>query len=239
MKLSSMIILVLLVLYVTCIFASNIMLMKQYEKVDKNDTYWNFSKIEERPFKHVKITGGNFCRIIYEPGVRSSVRILNYWHEYLERRVKTDVKNDTLFLDITDRSTQEGDSYWLRSQVLIRIFSPQLLSIHAFNANLELSKLKQKTIHISLAGKSELEVESYISSFDTLYVTQKDTSKVVFEMSPELHVSGTMQLKVLDAHIQGYSILDVGHFQIQSLQTNLEDTSAIIFSGGTLKAIRK
>jgi hypothetical protein len=42
----------------------------------------------------------------------------------------------------------------------------------------------------------------------------------------------TMHLKVLYADVQGYSLLDVGHFRIQSLHQSI--TAGTILSGYTL-----
>ncbi|MEO6231068.1 MAG: hypothetical protein ABJB11_01060 [Ferruginibacter sp.] len=35
--------------------------------------------------------------------------------------------------------------------------------------------------------------------------------------------------------MHGYSILDVGHAQIDSVKLTIQDSSAIVLSGGTLK----
>jgi len=73
--------------------------------------------------------------------------------------------------------------------VLVRIFAPELLSVDGYDTRLGMFKLKQKNLKINLAGKSELEVESYLHDFDSLQIRQKDSSAVVFEMSPELKTS--------------------------------------------------
>ena len=41
-----------------------------------------------------------------------------------------------------------------------------------------------------------------------------------------------------NAIIEGYSLLDLGHAQIQSLQLNITDSSAIILSGGALRRVK-
>jgi hypothetical protein len=48
-----------------------------------------------------------------------------------------------------------------------------------------------------------------------------------------------MNIHSVNANVQGYSILDLGHAQIQSLQLKIADSSAIILSGGALRKIRK
>jgi len=48
-----------------------------------------------------------------------------------------------------------------------------------------------------------------------------------------------MNIHWVNAKVQGYSILDLGHAQIDSLQLKIADNSAIILSGGALRKIQK
>jgi hypothetical protein len=41
-----------------------------------------------------------------------------------------------------------------------------------------------------------------------------------------------------NAIVEGYSLLDLGHAQINSLQLSIADSSAIILSGGALKKLK-
>ena len=74
---------------------------------------------------------------------------------------------------------------------LVRVFAPELLSVEGNNTNFLISKFKQKNIRIDLSGRSKLEVESYIHEFDNLQISQRDSSEVVFEISPDLRGSKT------------------------------------------------
>lgn len=271
MKLSSVILLVTFVLLVTALFASNILLKAEYDKIDKSDAYWTYGNILEQPFKHLKIEGGNVTNIAFEQSKKSSVRVFKNWYGYVEKVVKAYVKNDTLFLKFPSTATKDPyEKNYLQWNTMVRIFSPELLSVDGFDTNFGLFKLKQKSITIHLSGKSKLEVESYGHNFDSIYVTQKDSSEVVFEMSPDLKGSGpavapgieqkglavhaekpgldslsanniisnsweALYIKAVKADIQGGSLLDLGHAQINSLHLTISDTSAIILSGQALR----
>ena len=105
-----------------------------------------------------------------------------------------------------------------------------------------------------------MEVESYIHELDSLQIDQSDSSRVVFEMSPDLKGTVTLAppvnikniqtgealvksgdgwktifVKKVNARISGISILDLGNAQINSLQLQMADSSAIILSGNSLK----
>jgi hypothetical protein len=271
MKLSSRILLSMLVILVAGLLLSNIVLKKEYNKIDKGDLYWNYTTVLSQPFKYLKIEGGNDTRIAFEQNKNFSVRILNDWERNHPPLVQSLVKNDTLFIKFIYKSNNPGEKIWMRSANLVRIFSPELLSVEGFNTNFEMYKLKQKSIAVNMSGRSKFEIESMIPALDSISVSQKDSSEVVFEMSPDykskkgedvsvkkefqvhfgdktiLSDDGSTEIKSdeamtiysLNAKVEGYSLLDVGHAQIQSLQLNIADSSAIILSGGTLKKMGK
>ena len=129
MKISTIILLVTLVLLVTAMFASNILLKKEYDKVDKSDLYWTYDKILEQPFKHLKTEGGNVTNIAFEQSKKSSVRVAKNWDGYERGIVKTFVKNDTLLVKFSNRYRDQGEKQWMKYMTLVRIFSPELLSV--------------------------------------------------------------------------------------------------------------
>ncbi|MEO6328145.1 MAG: hypothetical protein ABIO55_04400 [Ginsengibacter sp.] len=270
MKLSSRILITMLILLVAGMLSSNIILKKKYDKLDKSDNYWTYRKISQQPFKYLDIKGGNITNIAYEQSLTYSVRILEEWARYHKGEINASVKNDTLFIDFNFINKNTYEKYWMRSITAVRIFSPQLLAVNGFNTNVEMFKMKQKNFTVSMSGKSSFEVESMIPALDTVNVFESDSSQVVFEMSPEfkspapvpidkpipgqitigkspydlngdkpIKSNETITLQSLVANVHGYSILDVGHAQINSLQLNMADSSAIILSGGALKKVRQ
>jgi hypothetical protein len=260
----------MLFMLVAGLLSSNMILKKEYDKVDKSDIYWTFGNILEQPFKYLKIKGGNITNIAFEQSSNCSVRVLRDWEGYHERRVKAFVKNDTLFVDFPDNPKNMYEKFWMKGMTLVRIFSPELLSVDGFDTKFEMFKLKQKSLTVSMSGKSTFEVESLIPGLDTLHISQKDSSEVIFEMSPEyksvqstsenqkviidqakpglvtlnpppqqIKSDETMTIQSVNANLQGYTLLDLGHAQIKSLQLTIADSSAIILSGGTLKKVKE
>jgi hypothetical protein len=95
------------------------------------------------------------------------------------------VKNDTLYIDFNFKPANEYEKFWLQNAAPVRIFSPQLLYVNGSNTHFEMLKLKQKNIAVNMTGKSSFEVESMYPEMDSVTVYQKDSSEVVFEMSPD------------------------------------------------------
>ena len=235
MKFTSKILLTLLVIVIGALLSSNIILKKEYNKVDKSDIYWNYENVLQQPFKYLVIKGGNTTRIAFEQSPKYSVRILQEWQRYHNGEIKTQVSNDTLYINFDFNPSAGDETFWMQSITTIRVFSPELLSVNGFNTNFEMFKLKQKSIDVNMSGKSTFEVESLIPNLDTLHISQKDSSAVVFEMSPDYKKSETFHVKYVDADVKGVSMLDLGHGQIDSLQLSIADSSGILLSGGTLR----
>lgn len=270
MKFTSKVLLALLVILIGGLLSSNIILKKEYDKVDKTDIYWNYERVLQQPFKYLKITGGNGTRIAFEQSPKYSVRILQEWKRWHGGEIKTHVNNDTLFINFDFVPSNLYEKFWMQSITAVRIFSPELLSVDGFNTNFEMFKLKQNSMNVNMSGKSQFEVESMIPSLDSLTISQRDSSEVTFEMSPvyaeatvskgkEITITDTvkgnliffnpgpqdikskeaMAIKSVKANLQGYSLLDLGHAQIQNMKLQIADSSAIILSGGALSKIGK
>jgi hypothetical protein len=235
MKLTTKILIAMLILFTTGLFASNMLIKKVYDKADKNDTYWTYGKILEQPFRHLKIEGGNITKIAYEQSKSASVRVFKEWVGYETGAVKAQVKNDTLYINFPNTYKNIYEKQYLKWNTMVRIFSPELLSVSGIDTKLEMFKLKQKNLSVNMSGKSEFEVESLIPQFDTLNIMQKDSSEIIFEMDPHLKSTGTFHVKYVNADIQGLSFLDIGHAQVDSLKLTVADSSGVLLSGGTMK----
>ena len=98
--------------------------------------------------------------------------------------------------------------------MLIAISCPDLLSVDGLNTNLNLYKMKQKNISVTLAGQSEMEIETYVTDFDSISVSQKDTTRLSFEMSEDINRFGILHAKAIYARVNGNSLLDVGIFRL-------------------------
>lgn len=239
-KLSNIIISTLLSILFAGVFVANLAMKNVYDKIDKDDLYWNYDNVLEQPYKHLKLEGGNVTQIIFQQSKKSSVRVLNDWREYQKDvTFKAFVKNDTLHLIFPNKYKTLNERDWMSRTVLVRLFAPQLLSVEGSDTNFEIEKLKQPNISINVRGKSRLEVESDNYRFDTLNVTQADSSQVMFEMSPEINGSKTMQFGHVNANLKDYSLLDIGRGYANKLNLSIADSSAIILSGKSIKAMPK
>jgi hypothetical protein len=239
MKRSTTILITMLVLLVSSLFASNILFKRQYDKLDRTDLYWNYTKILDKPFRHLSIEGGNVTNIVFEQSNKSSVRLLDYWGGYQKDSVKAYTRGDTLHIKFLNKYDNLISKSWMENNVLIRISAPELLTIDGINTNLTVNKFNAKTLDVNLSGKSRLEVESNVHHFERLNITQRDSTQVVFEMNPDIKGSPKIYAKNITANLSGVTLLDIGHIYADNTNLNLADSAALILSGKTIGTLRR
>jgi hypothetical protein len=239
MKKSSLMLFILLGIFITGLIGTDLILKNEYNKIDKTDPFWNYTKLSKGSFHHLKLINGNVTRIVFIPSPHASVGVLNNWEHASNGRIHTKIADDTLFVELERREENNGVKDWMRNHTLITITCPELWSVTASNTNLNVDKLNQKTISMDVSGRSRVEVESYNPDFDSISVHQRDSTEVIFEMADDIKSSGAMNLRALYTDVQNRSLLDVGHFRIQNLHQTIGDTSGIILSGYTLALLKK
>ena len=255
----------ILLVLIAAMLAANVKMKTEYDIVDKHDLHWNYHKVLDQHFRYLRIEGGNQTNIAFEQSPNCSLRVLNDWYRGHDKLFDAFVHNDTLVINFTYQSNDFGEKWWMKYMTLVRIFSPELRVVSGNNTNLEMFKLKQKSLRVSMAGKSKFEVESFIPAFDSLDIKAKDSAELVFEMSPEykpataigqpgkkmvlpmgrdqpipdpgqvLASTESMSIQSLKAELLGYTLLDVGHAQVQHIQLNVADSAGLILSGGALR----
>jgi hypothetical protein len=238
MKKATWMLVILGVFLFLSVIASNLILRNQFNNIDKSDPFWNYAKLATGSFHHIMLSGSNETRVMFSPGRTGSVGVLNFWESEMRKRVQSTIARDTLFVHMDNRVDPPNIREWMKYRVLIAISAPDIYSVHARDANLDMSKMKQRSIAIDLSGKSRMEFESYISDFDSLSIIQRDSSELTFEMADELGNDHVLHARSIRSNVNGYSFLNIGHFQIQSFHPVIGDSSAIAVSGGTLRGLK-
>ncbi len=128
MKKSSLLLTILAVLFIISLFASDLVLKKKYNTIDKSDPFWNYTKLNKGNFHHIKMIGGNITRTSFVPGVNGSVGILSEWEWGMKDRVKSGISNDTLFIQVLEKKVPPNVRDWMKYHVLIAISCPDLRS---------------------------------------------------------------------------------------------------------------
>lgn len=240
LKLSTTILLVTLLLITVGLFATNLALKNKFDKLDKNDKYWEYKTILSQPFKHIKVIGGNVTQIEFEPSDKPAVRVADFWKEYKkDTTVRAYVKDDTLHITLQATSKDASVNDWQRGNPLIRIFAPELLSIDASDITIKLSDIKQKTLNVNLTGRSNLAVETLNNNFDTFAITQRDSSTTSFQMADGYNGPKTINFEHIKADLYNHTALNISNGFAKDLKLNMGDSSFVMLSGKSINRMNK
>ncbi len=143
MKKSSLLLIILLGIFILSLIGTDLILKTEYNRIDKTDPFWNYTKLNKGSFHHLKLIGGNVTRIAFIPSPHASIGVLSYWEDRMEGRIKTEIANDTLFLKVEYRNESLSLKDWMKNHILITITCPELLSVNALNTNLDIRHLNQ------------------------------------------------------------------------------------------------
>lgn len=234
MKWSNVILTTTLAAGLAGIFGSNAIMKKEYDSIDKSDKYWNYTKFTDKPFKHIKITGGNVSNIVYEQAPHSAVKVMRAWHGSEDGTVKAVVSNDTLAIDFVNGYKDLYEKYWLRDAVTVRITGPVVESVTGMDTKLVLNKYDHPSLKVELHGNSRLVVNSYRTHFDRLDVNQGDSSLTTIAMSNETFTNDIIRIKEVNATGRGVSLLNLRSLSVDHLNLDMADSASVALSGYTL-----
>jgi hypothetical protein len=235
MKVSNTILLVTFCVATAGLFGSNYVIKKEYDKIDKTDPYWNYKKVTDKPFEHLVINGGNVSNIVFEQSPNAYVKVMKEWRGSSDGSVKSDVRNDTLYLDFDNHFVDIYEKYWLQNVVPVRISSSALLSVNGNATKLIIDKFNHPALCIDLRGDSKIQVNCFTTHFNEIVVNQKDSSLVTFTVSKELFVADSIKVAKVNATGSGTSLLNLRTATIDSLTLHLTDDASIALNGATLK----
>ena len=216
------------------IFGSNAIMKKEYDRIDKSDKYWNFTKFTDKPFKHIKITGGNVSNIAYEQSPYSAVKVISAWRGSTDGTVSAVVTNDTLKIDFVNGYKDVYEKHWLSDAVTVRITGPVVESVTGTDTKLVLNKFNHPSLKVDLHGNSRLIVNSYRNHYDRIDVNQGDSSVTTFTMSNETFTNDIIRIKEVNATGRGVSLLNLRSSSVEHLNLDMADSASVALSGYTL-----
>ncbi len=239
MKITGKILIGLLALALIALVFSNFVIKKEFEKIDKTDFYWNFEKISNQHFSHIKIDSGNIAEIVIEQSDSFAVKVWKHLSDYNNITYRSDISNDTLFLGISSSESRSKAERQFKYFKAIRVFTPRLISFSGHNANVEFVKMNQPSIEMMLSGVSVINYETNLLTLKNLKISAVDSTQVSIHPNPEMRVDGIFNVNYLKAKVEGNSSLQLSGGLIDSLDYQLTDSASIFLSGRTLSKIKK
>ena len=239
MKFTSWAIVVLLAILLTSVVVVDLQLKRQYAALDKSNVYWTYTSILDSPFRYLKIRGGNQSNVVFEQRPRYSVRVNEDWRRNFKGEVRATVSKDTLYLDFDFKTNDPFAPDWLKRTTAVRLFGPELTYVEGFDTRFEMDNISQGSIAVSMAGRSDFEVEYRDLKLDSITVSASDSSRVVFELAPEVRGAGPMTVKQVRADLRGLAFLDIAPAFVDSLSLKMEPRTSVSLSGAAFVGTSK
>jgi hypothetical protein len=239
MKLSVKILSGMLFLALIGLVFSNFALKKAFEKIDKSDFYWNYDKISNSQFSHIKIDGGNFSGIAVEQSDSFAVKVWKFVKDFDNVNYRTQIVNDTLFIYMYPDVKTSNVINKFRYVTLLRVFTPKLTSITGVDANIELIRMRQPDIEMDISGKSVINYQTDLLQLDKMKIKASDSTQVSINANPEMKADGIFRMNYLNAQITGNSSLQLGRAILDSISYTLSDSASLFLSGHTFSKIKK
>lgn len=237
MKISTKILIGLCLFLVGGLFASNMILKKEYDNPNKKGRFGDYKTVLQQPFRHLKVENGkDYGVIIIMQGDKSEVRVPKTWTNFSLDTADKYVKNDTLFLKFTEKEKPKSYSY---SSSATYVFAPEMLSVEGNNTEIQLAAFKQKTLDIRLSKNSTLDISREFSDLDFLKISLKDISQFNCTLMSERFSQHIIKAQTVEASLSDSSKLYMNSFDIKSLKLTSTPNNEIQLSSGTLQTLLK
>jgi hypothetical protein len=230
-------------LVVSSIFASNIILKKEYDliKSKPKDRFSRYQKIVNQPFKHIVVDSGRLVGEIYiESSSQSSVYVAQNLDISTLLAQNIFVKNDTLFVKLNETTFSQFsdmDKKLIKQMnPFLHVLSTDIQSISVSNSDIRIDTLHQKGLTINLSNHAHFEINNGISDMDFCKVSLRNFSDFLIT---ERITDKKINIKSAEIDMRDSSVLYLKLANISNLKFNATQGNTIELSSGTLMNLMK
>jgi hypothetical protein len=227
-----------LTLVVCSIFASNLVLKREYDlmKSKPKSAFGEYQQVVNQPFKYIKIEGGRTMgQIKFETGepavyIRERDADLTKWTENIF------IKNDTLFVVFVKDDTNKMNEYPYSGKPFVCISAPNIQSIDVVDTQIYVAKWQQKSMIVNLLKVSNFEIYNTIDNLDFCKISLSNSSSFTINHY-KLHKR--INIGMMEADLKDSCSLHLGLANIKNFKLNATDGNTIELASGTLKNLMK
>lgn len=223
MKTSNILFIVTVSIFFLVTLCSNLVLKTQFDKIDKNDPFYGFSKHQVKPFQYVKLQGQDVGVTEIRQGPVAEIRMIT-----LSRYMQWDYSGDTLVLTYIPEGNPgyrpRGGGFTAFPSFYV--ITPSLKGIVSDNIRCKVRDFKfgdlvvqQKGDGLFLAGSSIDNLTASVSAYGYL------------KLDPNNHI-GTADIAVHDS-----SALSAEKDMFKQFNAKIDSTAYISMPGSMLKKI--
>jgi hypothetical protein len=222
MKISNLIILSVISLFFLGTLGTNLALKKEFDKIDKDDPTYGFSKEALKPFRYIRLQGSGFGVTEIRRGPATQIQTI-VEHKYIDWKVS----NDTLIVNYKadwNKANEFGD---VTGKPSVYISSPQIAAISSDMIRYRIMKSSFDDLTLDQKG---LQVMLLASSVKNLRV--KVTSGGSFRLD------GKNDLGDTSFEIRDSSSLEIDKDKFASLKTRIDTTAIVQVPGHLINAMK-
>ncbi len=227
MKTSNQLLLTLFVVLLLVIIGSAMVLKTEYEKIDRKDPFYGYTKEASQPFHTVQLQGNHPELIQLQPGDNFEIRVGNS----IQDLVSWKVQGDTLTLSYfyPEERNRHPESFAFFGKPVVYILAPQLSVVKAEGITCQLSGWKAKDLTLQQTGaqRGMLLTEN---ALENVSATLAQGSLIQIEASN--------QIQKLQAQVNDSSTLMAKYGVIDSLQLRADSTAQVSLPGSMLHTLR-
>ena len=173
MKTSNLLLLGLLLLLFIAMIGVDLSLKKEFERIDRNDPYYGYSRDSLKPFKYVKLSGSNFTLTQIQPGKQFEIRKSDFEEYTKNSKIEWEVISDTLYVNFI-KSKEYNPSFniyqELNQGVGIYILAPKLSGINSAEIVCKVNKWPSGDFNVIQSGSG---MHLLNNSFDHLDIVSR------------------------------------------------------------------
>jgi hypothetical protein len=226
MKTSNILLLALLALVFISMIGSNLALKKTFDRIDRNDPYYGYSRDTLPPFRYVKLTGKQFGMVQILPGKNFEMRKQNLSGFPHRAGLEWKVVGDTLYIDhsLDIERYPFGNGYTFGRNTYLYIMAPALSGVQSDGIVTSVKGWKGGEFSVRQTGEG-------IRLMDNVFD----------QLSIEAHAGGYVEIKgnnhigAATIQMRDSSTLIVDKDVFKSLKVQLDSTAHINLPGSLLK----
>ncbi len=228
-KLSTKLLLGLSGILIIMMMISAFSVKSEFAKINLKDPYWDFEKISNKQFKHIKVIGQKDAtgKVNIIENKSFAVNVSKKWSD----DVKVSFEGDTLIVRFLLNPAKIRMEEYPNYENIVTILCPDLSSIKGELANIKIDSLNQDKLKIEAHKITSIDIRKLNSQYLSINLDKNSDC--------EFRTDILYKIENLEANVASSAVLKMRQVYPNNFVLNTSDNSIIEMNGTALKAIKK
>ena len=201
----------------------------EFAKINLKDPYWQFQKVSDKAFKHLKVIGQKDAngKVNIIENKDFAVNVSKKWAD----DVKVSFESDTLVVRFLLNPAKIRIEEYPNYENIVTILCPDLSSIKGELANIKIDSLNQDKLKIEAHKITSIDIRKLNSQYLSINLDKNSDC--------EFRTDILYKIENLEANVASSAVLKMRQVYPNNFVLNTSDNSIIEMNGTALKAIKK